>query len=202
MIRTLFVLLLAALASVGARAEDVTSPLRLVELTVNNVVADMNANQAVYSADPAKLKAMVMERVAPHFNFRRMTQLAMAKSWATATPAQRQQVSDGMLQLMVRTYANAMFTYRNHPLKLVNEKKTSERSAIVRLGVTTTSGQPVDIVLRMENRANRWQVIDVVVDGVSMVITYRGVFAEEVSKSGIDGLIASIQQDNLKKNAQ
>ena len=180
------------------QAAEPISPLRLVELTVNEVVADMDARQELYSEDSAALQAMVLERVAPYFNFRRMTQLAMAKHWAAATPEQRQAISDGMLNLMVRTYANSMFTFRNTPINLVSERIINPRSAVVRLSVTnTTSGQPVDVMLRMENRDNRWQVIDVVVGGVSMVITYRGTFAEEIRRGGIDGLIASIRKNNL-----
>jgi phospholipid transport system substrate-binding protein len=123
----------------------------------------------------------------------------MARYWSQATPQQRRQISEEMLQLMVRTYTRAMFTFRNQPIALVDEKIINPRSAVVRVRVTTTSGQDASVVLRMENRADRWQVIDVVVDGVSMVITYRGTFAEEISKSGIDGLIASVRQDNLQR---
>jgi len=179
-------------------AEENVGPLRLVELTVNDVVADMNVNQDVYVSDSAKLQAMVLDRVAPHFHFRRMVQLAMANHWAAATPAQRAEITDGMLKLLVRTYANSMFTFRNQPINLVGERQTGENSAIVRLSVTnSSSGQPVDVILRMENRNDRWQVVDVVVGGVSMVITYRGTFAEEIRRSGIDGLIASIKKNNL-----
>lgn len=186
------------LFSTALSAEE-SSPSRLVELTVNEVVEEMNANEDIYSADSARLRAMVYERVAPHFNFRRMTQLAMANHWAAATPEQRDAISNGMLDLMVRTYANAMFTFRNTPVRLVNERKTGERSAIVRLSVTNaSSGQPVDVQLRMENRNDIWQVIDVVVGGISMVITYRGTFADEVRRGGIDGLVASIQKDEIE----
>ncbi|MGD9661180.1 MAG: phospholipid-binding protein MlaC, partial [Porticoccaceae bacterium] len=120
-----------------------------------------------------------------------------------ATEQQRRLLVDEFRQLMVRTYANAMFTFRNEPVNLIGEKKLGSRSAVVRLSVTNTStGNPVAVMLRMENRNDRWQVIDVVVDGVSMIITYRGTFAEEISRSGVDGLIASIKEDNLKKVAQ
>jgi len=184
-----------------SRAADL-SPLELVKVTVNDVVADMDTNQEVYSADQAKLRAMVHERVAPHFNFDRMTQLAMAANWAKATPDQRKQVSTEMLELMIRTYANSMFKFRNHPLDLVDEKILNPRTAVVRLSVTTDSGQNVTVMLRMEKRQGPWQVIDVVIDGVSMVITYRGTFAEEISRSGIDGLIQSIRNENQERAAQ
>ncbi len=193
----LFASLWLMVASASVMAEEM-SPLRLVEVTVNEVVADMNANQELYSADGEALRAMVYERIVPHFNFRRMTQLAMANHWASATPAQRDTISEGMLDLMVRTYANAMFTFRNTPIKMLGERRTGERGAIVRLSVTNaSSGQPVDVQLRMENRNDTWQVIDVVVGGISMVITYRGTFADEIRRSGIEGLVASIQQDAI-----
>ena len=178
------------------------TPLQLVDATVRDVVADMDANQEVYGEDGNKLRAMVLQRVAPHFNFDRMTQLALGKHWGQATPDQRRRLSVEMLELMIRTYANSMFKFRNHPLKLEGEKRLNERSAIVRLSVKTDSGQKVSVVLRMENRAGEWQVIDVVIDGVSMVITYRGVFAEEISKSGIEGLIESIRTENLERSVQ
>jgi len=202
-LRSLLLVCFAVLVSGRVCAVESSGPLNLVELTVNAVVADMNSNQVVYEKNPDQLKAMVLERVAPHFNFNRMIQLAMANNWAQATEQQRRALVDEFRQLMVRTYANAMFTFRNEPVNLVDEKKLSSRSAVVRLSVTNTStGNPVSVLLRMENRNDRWQVIDVVVDGVSMIITYRGTFAEEVSRSGVEGLIASIQQDNLKKASQ
>jgi phospholipid transport system substrate-binding protein len=176
-----------------------SGPLELVDRTVRDVVADMNERHELYSADEAALRAMVLERVAPYFNFDRMTQLALARHWREATPDQRRQVSSEMLQLMVRTYANAMFTYRNHPLNLVDEKILSARSAVVRLSVKTDSGQKVSVILRLENRNEQWQVIDIVIDGVSMVITYRGTFAQEISKGGIEGLIDSIRKENLAR---
>ena len=189
-----FLATLCLMLGSAAWAEE-TSPLRLVELTVDEVVAEMNANEAMYTEDSAKLRAMVHERVVPHFNIRRMTQLAMANHWASATPEQRDAISNGMLDLMVRTYTNAMFTFRNTPIRLVNERIMNERSAVVRLSVTSSSsGQPVDVQLRMENRNNAWQVVDVVVGGVSMVITYRGTFADEIRRNGIDGLASSIQK--------
>ncbi len=199
--RQCWLLVLAVVLSGPALAKDL-SPLELVKATVNDVVADMNANQGVYATDQVKLRAMVLQRVAPHFNFDRMTQLAMASHWAKASPEQRKQISKEMLEMLVRTYANSMFKFRNHPLNLVDEKLVNERTAIVRMSVTTESGQTVSVMLRMEKRKGPWQVIDVVIDGVSMVITYRGTFAEEISKSGIDGLIKNIKSENLQRATQ
>ena len=172
-------------------------PRSLVEFTVDEVLADMKANEGVYKDDQDKLQAMVLERMAPHFNFQRMTQLAMGKHWGTATPAQKSAISKEFRQLLARTYANSMFTFRNEQIAVQGKQKGNERSTTVKVRVSSSSGKPVDLLLRMENRNDRWQVIDVVVDGISLVITYRGSFNEGISKAGIDGLISDMKNDNL-----
>jgi phospholipid transport system substrate-binding protein len=50
----------------------------------------------------------------------------------------------------------------------------------------------------MEKTANGWKVYDVVIDGVSLVTTYRGSFGDIIQKSGIDGLVKTLQDRNAK----
>jgi phospholipid transport system substrate-binding protein len=54
--------------------------------------------------------------------------------------------------------------------------------------------QPLVIDYRMTKSANGWKVIDVAVEGVSLVTDYRSPFAAEVNRSGIDGLIKVLDQ--------
>lgn len=188
--------LLSSLFALAGHGEPL-EPRALVELTVDDVVADMKANADVYSGSSDKLQAMVLERLGSHFNFQRMTQLAMARHWADADDEQKVTISREFRKLLARTYANSMFDYRNAPIKVVGEQKANARSTIVKLRIASQSGESVELLLRMENRNERWQVIDVVVGGISLVITYRGVFNDKISQSGIDGLITSLEQDNL-----
>ncbi len=48
----------------------------------------------------------------------------------------------------------------------------------------------------MEKTAQGWKVYDITVENVSLVITYRSQFGEEVGRSGIDGLIRSLVEKN------
>ena len=186
---------LALLLLLPARGED--SPLALVRATITEVVAEMNANAARYEADEAALEAMVKARVVPHFDLDRMTALALGRHLPEVTPAQRARIRDGMVDLLVRTYARALFEYRNHPLQVVDERRRSERAAEVRLATVTDTGKPVSVILRMENRGAGWKVIDLLIDGVSMVITYRGTFDAEIAKNGVEGLIRRIESGAL-----
>ncbi|MFA5552218.1 MAG: ABC transporter substrate-binding protein [Trueperaceae bacterium] len=194
-------LLACLLLAVAVEAEPL-EPRRLVEITVDEVMADMKASAETYTRDPAALQAMVIERVGPHFNFPRMAQLAMARHWATATPAQRRAIAGEFRTLLARTYANAMFEYRDAPIRVMGEQKSNPRNRVVKLRLDSPSGQPVDLLVRLENRNERWQVIDVVVGGISLVITYRGAFNDRIGKSGINGLIADMRGNNLGVSVQ
>ena len=48
----------------------------------------------------------------------------------------------------------------------------------------------------VEKTASGWKVFDLSIEGVSLVTNYRGTFAEQVQKSGIDGLIKTLTEKN------
>lgn len=188
----LWLLLVAAFAQA-----ETLGPLALVNATVDDVIADMNANEALYRENPASLEAMVHRRIVPHFDVPRMVRLALGKNWANASHDQRQQVIDEFREMMIRSYMRSMFAYRKEQISLQGQEQIKDRNAMVRLRVVRTSGDPVDLVVRMYHSDNRWQVVDVMVGGVSMLATFRSLFQDQISRTGIDGLIESLRQDNL-----
>ena len=48
----------------------------------------------------------------------------------------------------------------------------------------------------MEKADGGWKVFDVVIDGASLVTTYRGTFNDQVQRGGLDGLIKALQERN------
>ena len=67
--------------------------LDLVDVVVNEVLDDIASKKSVYESDNQQLQQMVYTRVAPHFNFMRIAQLAMGKNWSTTNDQQKQQIS-------------------------------------------------------------------------------------------------------------
>lgn len=189
-------LMACLLLAMTAALADSRSPLELVVITVDDVVADMREHAAHYQAQPQALQTMVLDRVAPHFNFKRMAQLSMGRYWGQASDEQRGRIIDEFRTLLARTYSNSMFAFRDESISVVGEQQSGQRATVVRLKVSSSTASDVDLLLRMQRTGETWQVIDVVVDGVSLIITYRGTFADQISKHGIDGLIDYLHADN------
>ena len=191
-IATLALLVAPLLALASDQAPDV-----LVKEVTNDVLTIVRQDKAIQSGDTRKAVDLVEAKVLPHFNFKRMTALALGRDWRTATPTQQDQLTDAFKTLLVRTYSNALTQYRNQSIDFKPLRSQPEDTDVqVRSEVKQAGEKPVQIDYSLEKTPDGWKVYDVVVAGVSLVTNYRGSFAQEVKTGGIDGLIKSLQAKN------
>mgnify|MGYP005985973869 CR=1 FL=1 len=173
-------------------------PLALIDAVINDVLADISVNKSAYQQDQKQLQKMVNTRIAPHFDFMRIAQLTMGKNWREANESQRMQIAEAFQALLVRTYANRLLDIPENPKDRVTVKSQhypNPNRTIINMAVRRTHGDPVNLSLRMEKRNDAWQVIDVMIDGVSLVISYRTQFEYKIRSSGIDALITSLSEE-------
>jgi phospholipid transport system substrate-binding protein len=189
---------LALLSLAGVAAAQNTAPDVLVRQTTDEIVAQIRKDKELTS-NPNKLLELVDAKVLPHFNFTRMTMLAVGRPWRDATPGQREQLVKEFRTLLVRTYSTALEQYSNQTIEVKpTAAKPGDTETTVRTQINQPGGQPIAMDYRMESTPQGWKVFDVSIEGVSIVTTYRSSFGTEVSKSGIDGLIKSIAAQNTR----
>jgi phospholipid transport system substrate-binding protein len=184
---------LAATAPSVARAADV-APDALVKTTVSEVLSVIKQNK-----DKRALHDLAEKKVLPHFDFRQMTQLAVGRSWREASPEQRKKLEDGFRSLLVSTYTTALAETAASDAKVDVKPaavKPDQTDVTVRTVAKQSGRQPVAIDYRMNRTADGWKVYDVVVENLSLVNNYRGSFSSEISRSGIDGLIKTLEAKN------
>jgi phospholipid transport system substrate-binding protein len=199
--RKIFVLLscvtMLCLAS-GARA-DIPDPDVLIKNTVHEVLDVVRSDKELRSGNQKKMLELVDAKVLPHFNFEHMTKLAVGKSWRTATPEQKKALMSEFRILLVRTYTKAFTSYRDQVVEIKPFKldpaatEVTVKTAIVKPG---SSQQPVLVDYDMEKMPDGWKVYDLTVEGVSLVTSYRGTFADQIQQVGIDGLIKTLADKN------
>jgi phospholipid transport system substrate-binding protein len=195
---------IALLCAVSGASAQQTAPDVLVRNTTDEIVAQIRKDKEL-ATNMNKLLALVDAKVLPHFNFTRMTTLAVGRPWRDATSAQREQLVKEFRMLLVRTYSTAIEQYSNQTFDVKpSQVKPGENEVTVRTVINQPGGQPIAMDYRMEQTPQSWKVFDVSIEGVSIVTTYRSSFAAEVSKGGIDGLIKTLQAQNerLEQRAQ
>jgi phospholipid transport system substrate-binding protein len=188
---------LAFVAGNACATAESTAPDVLAKNTTEEVLTILRNNQDLRT-DPKKVTELVEPKILPNSDFPKMTRLAVGKGWRQATPEQQQTLVTEFRNLHVRTYGTSLTQYKNEtvefkPLKMdPAATDVTVKSQIIRAG----GGQPIAVDYSMEKTASGWKVYDVTIEAVSLVTTYRGSFADEVQRSGVDGLIASLQQKN------
>lgn len=195
-----FVSLLLSLAlSLGASlvsAQD-AAPDALIRTVTDEVLEIVRTDKDLKSGNTRKAVALVETKVLPHFNFTRMTQLALARDWRQATPAQQKALTDEFRELLVRTYSKALTEYRNQTIAYKPfSLKAGESDAKVRTEIRQPGGKPIELDYYLEKSGTAWKVYDIEVGGISLVTNYRDTFASEVRNGGIDGLIQTLQAKN------
>jgi len=189
--------LLLALLIPAAQAQQ-PAPDVLVKSITEEVVGILKKDKDIQAGDTKKAADLIQTKVVPHFNFNRMTRIAMGRNWRLASAEQQKTLADEFKTLLVRTYSTAIANYREQQIDYKPLRaKPEDTEVTVRSDVKPSgSSQPVSIDYEMEKTPDGWKVYDVKVGGVSLVTTYRDTFAGEVREHGVDGLIKSLSTKN------
>lgn len=192
-------LLLAPVAAFAAQE----APEVLVKSVTEDVLSILRQDKDMQAGDHRKAMALIEEKVSPHFDFPRMTSLAVGKGWREADAGQRESLTREFRTLLVRTYGNALTNYKNQTVNVKPSPGTPrEGDTIVRTEITQPGTKPISVDYRMAKSGEAWKVFDVAIDNVSLVTNYRGSFATEMAKGGAEGLIKTLQEKNRNPASQ
>ncbi len=195
-LNTLFaaMVLLAFAAHAAEQAPDA-----LVKSVVDDVLVIIKDNK-----DPQTLRTLAEQKVLPHFDFRQMTQMAAGQVWRQASESQKQSLENGFRSLIVNTYTPAL-SRTSSSSKTLEVKplpaSAAQGEALVKNVMKESGKPPVSIDYRMVNEGGTWKVVDVTIENISLVTSYRSTFSQEVAKNGIDGLIRTLE-DKSKTSAK
>src|SRR4029079_7072077 len=96
-------LLFAGSLALTAQAQE--APDALVKRVSEDVLQTIRGDKDLQAGNQAKVKQLIESKLAPHFDFARMTALAMGRNWRSAKPEQQKTLSDEFRTLLVRTYS-------------------------------------------------------------------------------------------------
>src|SRR5687767_8353793 len=143
---------------------------------------------------------VVERKILPLFDFRRMTQIALARNWALATPDQRTALTSEFKTLLVRTYSTVLLNYRDQifEFKPVTVEPRATQVTVKSVVKNGSAGTPIDY--EMEKTATGWKVYEIRFDGVKLIENYRSTFEARINDVGIDGLIKALSDKNRQSS--
>ncbi len=198
--RKLSLLLCSAfwLAASTAHAQT-EAPDALIKRVSNEMLELAKTDKQIQAGNQQRIMEVVQAKVIPHVNFQRMTAQAAGRFWREATPEQQAALTTEFRSLLIYTYAGAISQVRNQVLEFKPMRASPDDDEVeVRSVVIQPRGEPIQLNYRLEKTAAGWKIYDVNILGAWLVETYKGTFAAEINKGGMDGLIRALAERNRR----
>jgi phospholipid transport system substrate-binding protein len=202
---TTMLVAMVAMAAIGAHAADAPAPApnastltpqQLVENSAKRLLQELDANRAMYKADPAKLDALVGNVLLPNFDTEYSARLVLGQTWRTATPEQRKRFVDAFYHSLLRNYGAALIDFTGDRFVVLPYKgDPGDTTATVRTEVKKSSGDKVPLNFSLRKTPEGWKAWDVVIEGISYVKSFRTDFAADIQQKGLDDVINRLEKE-------
>ncbi|MDB5806778.1 MAG: toluene tolerance family protein [Betaproteobacteria bacterium] len=180
------------------------APDALIRKAVDEVTTTIKSDKDIQSGNRQKINVLIDTKIAPYVNFARMTQSAVGRNWAKATPEQQTALTREFKSLLTNTYSGALSSYR--PETVIEYRpirwQQGESDAVVRSVIKGATAEPIQLDYFLEKMDGGWKVVDMNVAGFRLVENYKGQFNSEIANSGIDGLIKKLSALNRANEAK
>ena len=192
--------LLAFLITVAgvAQAAEEQGPEALVKQVTAEVLDAVKSDKQLAAGDREKVLKLAEEKVMPHIDFEETTRLAVGRAWSQASAEQKKALITEFRRMLVRVYSNAIQPYQGQTVQVspVRMKPRDTEATVHNTFKRAGGGKPIAFDYSMRKTQQGWKIYDIVVEGVSLVLTYRSEFDSVVRQSGVDGLIKALASKN------
>jgi len=183
----------AAMASAGSDSAE-RQARATVERTANEVLEILRDEDLSHPAKKERIRELAYAR----FDFETISKLVLARSWRRLSPEDRQQFIEEFKRHLALTYGDSLREYRDETLKIESTRLETNGDVTVRTRLMGRS-EPVLVDYRLREVEGEWQVIDVIIEGVSMISNFRSQIQEIVHRRGPRGLIETLREKNAAR---
>jgi phospholipid transport system substrate-binding protein len=140
--------------------------------------------------------------LAKHFDLDLIGRFVLGAAWRKASDDQRTQYQNLFREFVLRTYSRRLGGYSGQTFQVVGSRPIGKGDILVNTKINRPSGPPIEAGWRVRNGKDGHKILDVVVAGVSMVVTQRSEFRSVIRREGIDGLIEVLRLQVTKFSAR
>lgn len=144
-------------------------------------------------------RQQIIDLVYDRFDFRAMSQLALARNWKTISAKEQDHFVFLFAKLLENTYYDRINSYSGEEVVFKEQRKKENKAMVSSVVVKNSTETPV--VYKLRNKNEKWLVYDVIIEGVSLVRNYRTQFDSIIEKEKYPGLVKRLEEKIAKKEA-
>ncbi len=178
---------LMGLAQSAAHAGEAdTEASRFVESLSHSLVAVLHSAEFDADERAGRLREVLQSKV----DLARIGRYVLGEHWDAATPEQRREYQSLFADYALSLVSRTLIEERFRQVAVVGSKPIARSQALVHTRIERDRGEAMQWIWRLRRSSNdRFQAIDLIMNGVSLVRTYRSQIGSVVANLGIDGLI-------------
>jgi len=172
----------------GARA--------LIEETVVEVLGILRDDSRTEAKRRADLEALAEQR----FDFRTMSRLVLARNWKRLSAEEQEEFVVEFTQYLANDYGERIERYDQEEVEILGEQAEPRGDVTVKTKIVGGENDGALVAYRMRKRGEEWKIIDVVIEGISMVANFRDQFRDVMGREGPSALLGKLREKNAKES--
>lgn len=154
------------------------------------------------NTDLSAREAEVRRLLKDNFALAQIGKFVLGRTWNSTTDDQKREYLGLFAEYVLVTYTRRLGGYSGETFKIVHAESIGDRDAIVWTEIDRPNGQPLKAGWRVRQMNGKNYIVDVVVEGVSMIATQRAEFASIIKAQGMEGLLQTLRLQVSKYPAQ
>jgi phospholipid transport system substrate-binding protein len=162
-------------------------PTQVVRATTSQVLEVLRNESLARGQKQKQIEDIVYTKV----DFATLSRLVLARNWKRLSPQQQSEFMDEI------TYGDNVDKYRNETVDITGDREETRGDWTVMTKVVGGPGGNDFLVnYRLRKKDGQWWIIDIIVEGVSMVSNFRSQFQEIMANGGPDRLLRLLKEKN------
>lgn len=182
----LLLLPVSGLAEEGART--------VIEQTVDAVLGILKDPALSKEQRRAQLEKLAESR----FDFQTMSRLVLARDWKRLDPDQQAQFVKEFETYLSNDYGSRIERYNQEQVEVLGEQQEPRGDVTVKTKIVGGDNDGALVDYRMRRKDGPWRIIDVVIEGISLVANFRDQFRDVMGRDGPVVLIEKLREKNAE----
>ncbi len=192
-----FAIVIAVSGASDAGSATVQGAMQFIHQLGNQAIAALRTPDLSLEQREARFRGLLVAG----FDLDLIGRFVIGKYWRLATREQQSDYLALFSEFVVQTYSARLGGYAGETLTVVGARQANDKDVVVRTRIDRPSGPPIVAGWRVRITGERYRIIDVMVEGISMAVTQRSEFAAVIQRNGIEGLLAILRARTTKMPA-
>jgi phospholipid transport system substrate-binding protein len=178
-------------------AEAQSPATAFMQKTVDEVLSVLNDPKLDAAGRRSKLEEIAYSR----FHFETVSKYVVARYWKTFSAEEKKEFIETFKTFLSRTYGDRIERYQNEQVEIVGERPEGRADRVVMTRIVGGNYDSAEVDYRLREIDGAWRVVDVKIEGISLVMNYRDQFKSFLARGGAPALLDALQKKNAEASA-